>query len=94
MHASKSASSLTIVITAEVEVKIFASFPGMAITTGQKKSPTKREYSNDTMVANFVPFAFPAPSSFATRTLDKEVKPYYQARRGKLDESTVYSLPR
>jgi hypothetical protein len=72
VNASKTANSLTIKITKELEVKIIASFSGKAMTIDQNNSPTTREVNNDTMVANLAPFALPAPSSFATRTLHKE----------------------
>lgn len=63
------ANSLTIAITGMLGVNIMASFSWNATTIKQKRSPTDREVNNDTMVANFAPFALPAPSSFATRTL-------------------------
>lgn len=66
------ANSLTIVITGKLEVKIMASFSWNATTIKQNISPTDREVNTDTMVASFAPFAFPAPSSFATRTLDMQ----------------------
>lgn len=73
VNASKIANSLTIVITAGLELKILASFSGVAIIMDRKQSPTNREFSTDTMAANLAPFALPAPSSFATRTLYKDV---------------------
>lgn len=72
MNASKTANSLTIAITEELEVKIIASFPGKAMMIDQNNSPTTRDVNTDTVVANLAPFALPAPSSFATRTLYEE----------------------
>lgn len=69
MNANKTANSLTIVITEELEVKIIASFSWKAMIVDQNRSPTTKEVNTETVVANFAPFALPAPSSFATRTL-------------------------
>ena len=72
MKTNMIANSLTIVMTGKLEVKIMASFLWNNMTIKQNESPTAREVNVDTMVANFAPFAFPAPSSFATRTLDQQ----------------------
>lgn len=50
-------------------MKIIASLSGNAIIINQNKIPIAMEFNNDTLVASFAPFPFPAPSSFATRTL-------------------------
>jgi len=52
-----------------VEVKIIASFSWKAMVIDQNRSPTTKEVNTEILVANFAPFALPAPSSFATRTL-------------------------
>ena len=72
MKTNMIANSLTIVMTGKLEVKIMASFLWNNMTIKQKESPTDREINIDTTVANFAPFVFPAPSSFATRTLDQQ----------------------
>ena len=69
VNASNSASSFTIAITEELDVKIIASLSWKAKIIDQKKSPTTREVNTDTNEANLAPFALPAPISFATRTL-------------------------
>ena len=73
MKASQIASSLTILMTDELDVKINASFSLKIMTTNQNINPTSRVFTTDTIVANFAPFALPAPSSFATRTLSNEL---------------------
>lgn len=40
----------------------------------QKKSPITSDVTDDTIVANLAPFPLPAPSSFATRTLQTTTK--------------------
>lgn len=87
VNANKIANSLTIVITAELEVKINASFLGMAMMMDQKKNPTNREFRTDIMAANLAPFALPAPSSFVARTLNKDITTWgVNAWRKKLEE--------
>jgi hypothetical protein len=69
VNANKTANLLTIAITEVVEVKIIASFSWKAMVIDQNRSPTTKEVNTEILVANFAPFALPAPSSFATRTL-------------------------
>ena len=70
MNANKTANSLTISITGVLVVKIIASFSWKTMIIDQNRSPTIKDVNNETVVANFAPFALPAPSSFATRTLN------------------------
>lgn len=69
VNASKRDNSSTILITAELEVKILAIFSGKAIIIEKNMNPTRTAVSTTPAVANFAPSALPAPSSFATRTL-------------------------
>ena len=70
VNANKTAKSLSISITEELEVKIITRFSGKAMIVDQNRSPTIKEDNTEIVVANFAPFALPAPSSFATRTLN------------------------
>ena len=70
MNANKTANSLTISITGVLVVKIIASFSWKTMIIDQNRSPTIKDVNTETVVANFAPFALPAPSSFATRTLN------------------------
>ncbi|KAF5807785.1 hypothetical protein HanXRQr2_Chr05g0237521 [Helianthus annuus] len=56
-------------ITVVFDVKIIASLSGNATIIAQKNRPIRIDISKDILVANIAPFALPAPSSFATRTL-------------------------
>lgn len=71
VNANKTDNSLTIVITGLLEVKIITSFSLKAIIINQNRTPTAREVKTATVVANFAAFVLPAPSSFATRTLEQ-----------------------
>ncbi|MFS7941321.1 hypothetical protein Hanom_Chr05g00474861 [Helianthus anomalus] len=62
-------SSSTMLMTMLFDVKIIASLSGNATINAQNSRPTRIDVSNDILVANIAPFALPAPSSFATRTL-------------------------
>jgi hypothetical protein len=62
-------SSLTILITDKFDVKIKASFSLKRTIINQNMKPANTVFTTETIVANFAPFALPAPSSFATRTL-------------------------
>jgi len=57
--------------TTWLEVKMRATLSRRTITRMQKKRPMMVEVTTETIVANLAPFPFPAPSSFATRTLGK-----------------------
>jgi hypothetical protein len=70
VNANKTANSLTISITGVLVVKIIASFSWKTMIIDQNRSPTIKDVNTETVVANFAPFALPAPSSFATRTLN------------------------
>lgn len=70
VNANKTAKSLTISITEALEVKIIARFSGKAMIIDQNRSPTIKEDNTEIVLANFAPFALPAPSSYATRTLN------------------------
>ena len=70
VNANKTTKSLTISIIEALEVKIIARFSGKAMNIDQNRSPTIKEDNTEIVVANFAPFALPAPSSFATRTLN------------------------
>jgi len=67
--ANKKANPPTILMTGMLEVKIIESLSGKTITIDQNKIPNAKVFNNATFVANFARFPFPAPSSFATRTL-------------------------
>lgn len=69
VKANNIASSLTIWITEELDVKIKARFLLKDTITNQNINPTNKVVTTETTVANLAPFALPAPSSFATRTL-------------------------
>jgi len=69
VKANKIDSSLTIWITDKLDVKIKASFSLKTTIINQNMNPTITVFTTETTVANFAPFALPAPSSFATRTL-------------------------
>lgn len=71
VNASNSDKSLTVSMTGILEVNIIASSLLNASTVTQNRSPTAREVKTETAVANFAPLALPAPSSFATRTLEQ-----------------------
>lgn len=55
--------------TSELDVNKYANWSFNAIMMAQNKSPITIDCITDTWVANFAPFPFPAPSSFATLTL-------------------------
>lgn len=67
--ANKNANPHTILVTGVLDVNIIESLSGKAITIDQNKMPNAKVFNNATFVANFARFPFPAPSSFATRTL-------------------------
>ena len=62
-------NSFAMEMTGTLAVKIIASFSWKKMIMKQNKSPTVMEVNIDTVIANFAPFALPAPSSLATRTL-------------------------
>lgn len=76
-NANSMDSRFTASMIESVDVKILASLSGNAITTNQKIIPTIQALNNDTDMANLAAFALPAPSSFATRTLSKNVASQY-----------------
>lgn len=69
MSANNTESSFTMLITVLFEVKIIANLSGKATIITLNNRPIRIDVNNDIFVANIAPFALPAPSSFATRTL-------------------------
>ena len=71
VKASKSESLSTASSTTALVVKMRAILLWRPMISTQKKSPITSEVVDDTMAANLAPMPFPAPSSLATRTLNK-----------------------
>ena len=69
MKASRIESLLTAIKTSSLEEKIQAIWLWKSIMITQKNNPMIKDCVTDTIVANLAPLPLPAPSSFATRTL-------------------------
>ena len=69
MKASKMESLLTSSMTGGLVEKMKANLSWNMRTSSQKQRPIATDVITATVVANFAPLPFPAPSSFATLTL-------------------------
>lgn len=69
MNAKRIESLLTASRTGSLEVNIQVNLSWKNIISSQKTRPMITDVVTDTIVANLAPFPFPAPSSFATLTL-------------------------
>lgn len=69
--AKRNASPSTAWSTSLLDEKMYAILSRKIIISAQNTSPITVDSPTATMVANFAPFPFPAPSSFATLTLPK-----------------------
>lgn len=67
--ASNEASSSTIEITDELDMKIIAILSGKAMIITKNRKPINREFKTETLAASFAEISFPAPISHATRIL-------------------------
>lgn len=74
VRANKMVSLLTAVKTASLDEKTWTIWLWKSIMFTQKNNPIIKDCVTETIVANFAPFPLPAPSSFATRTLQIVIK--------------------